>query len=185
MSNKKKFKDIVQADLYRYNGTKGWWNCLKTYCKKRDFRLVFLYRLFQSGHVHALAWWLLRRIASRANIEIGWHAQIGKGLVIVHGGCIAINNEVKMGDNCTLYHGVTIGMEFRGKRQGNPTIGNKVWVGPNATIVGDVTVGDDVLIAPNTFVNFDVPSHSIVLGNPGKIMHRENATEAYIIRTVS
>ena len=89
-----------------------------------------------------------------------------------------------MGKNINLSTGVTIGQENRGKRKGAPTIGNKVWIGPNAVIVGKITIGDDVLIAPLTYVNFDVPSHSIVIGNPGKIIHRDNATEEYINRTV-
>lgn len=71
-------------------------------------------------------------------------------------------------------------MDMRGKREGVPIIGNRVSVGANAVIVGKITIGDDVLIAPNSFVNFDVPSHSIVLGNPGKIHHRDWATEGHI-----
>ena len=53
-------------------------------------------------------------------------------------------------------------------------------MGVNSTIVGNITIGDDVLIAPNSYVNFDVPPHSIVIGNPGKIIHREKATQDYI-----
>ena len=60
-------------------------------------------------------------------------------------------------------------------------IGNKVWIGPNATIVGKINVGNDVLIGANSYVNFDVPDHSIVLGNPGRIIRKENATQDYII----
>lgn len=71
-----------------------------------------------------------------------------------------------------------------GGRQGTPVIGNEVWIGINAAIVGKVTIGDDVLIAPNSYVNCDVPSHSIVFGNPCTIKHRENATEGYINRKV-
>ena len=52
-----------------------------------------------------------------------------------------------------------------------PTIGNEVWIGVNATIVGKVSIGDDVLIAPNTFVNRDIHSHSVVFGNPRIIKH--------------
>jgi len=70
------------------------------------------------------------------------------------------------------------------RKQGTPNIGNKVWIGTNAVIVGKITIGDDVLIAPNAYVNFDVPSHSIVIGNPGKIHFRNNATEGYINKTV-
>ena len=63
-------------------------------------------------------------------------------------------------------------------------IGNEVWIGINVAIVGKVTIGDYVLIAPNSYVNCDVPSHSIVFGNPCIIKHRENATEGYINRKV-
>ena len=181
ISNKwQSYKSLIWADLYRYNGTNGWGKCLSAFIRKQDFRYVCLWRLYQSGCLHFLAWLMLRNIANRTCIEIGWQAKIEKGLILVHGGCIAINNEVTIGENCTLYHGVTIGMEFRGRRKGNPTLGNQVWVGPNASIVGNVKIGDDVLIAPNAYVNFDVPSHSIVIGNPGKIFQRDHATEAYI-----
>ena len=71
-----------------------------------------------------------------------------------------------------------------GGRQGTPVIGNEVWIGINAAIVGKITIGDDVLIAPNSYVNCDVPSHSIVFGNPCIIKHREHATEGYINRKV-
>lgn len=85
-----------------------------------------------------------------------------------------------MGANCNVHKGVTIGQENRGRRKGAPCIGDGVWMGVNSTIVGGITIGDDVLIAPNSYVNFDVPSHSIVIGNPAKIIHRDNATESYI-----
>lgn len=75
---------------------------------------------------------------------------------------------------------VTIGMENRGHRKGCPIIGNKVWIGANSVIVGKIVIGDDVLIAPNSFVNCDIPSHSVVYGNSCTIKHREKATEGYI-----
>lgn len=61
-----------------------------------------------------------------------------------------------------------------------PTIGDEVWIGVNATIIGKVTIGDGVLTVLNTFVNCDIPSHSVVFGNPCIIKHRDNATEGYI-----
>lgn len=75
---------------------------------------------------------------------------------------------------------VTIGAENRGERKGAPQIGNEVYIGAGACVVGKIVIGDDVLIAPNAYVNFDVPSHSIVLGNPGRIISKQNATESYI-----
>lgn len=114
------------------------------------------------------------------NCEISRQAEIGKGLYIGHPYCITINPKAKIGENCNIHKGVTIGQENRGKRKGVPTIGNEVWIGINSTIVGGITIGDDVMIAPNSFVNRDVPSHSIVYGNPCQIRPRENATEGYI-----
>ena len=105
---------------------------------------------------------------------------IGGGFYIGHHGPIVINASAVIGENCNVAQNVTIGMENRGKRKGCPTIGDKVWIGAGAVVVGKITIGDDVLIAPNSFVNRDVPSHSIVLGNPCKIVYRENATEGYI-----
>lgn len=107
-------------------------------------------------------------------------AEIGPGLYIGHPYGITVNPNAKIGKNCNIHKGVTIGQENRGKRKGAPTIGDCVWIGVNSTIVGKITIGDDVLIAPNTYVNCDVPSHSIVFGNPCVIKSNAHATEGYI-----
>ena len=114
------------------------------------------------------------------HLEISPSLTAGKGLYLGHPFCITINSGAIIGENCNIHKGVTIGQENRGSRKGTPTIGNKVWIGINATIVGKITIGDDVMIAPNSYVNCDIPSHSIVLGNPCIIKHKENATENYI-----
>ncbi len=101
-------------------------------------------------------------------------------MYIGHPFCITINPKTKIGKNCNIHKGVTIGQENRGERKGAPTIGNSVWIGVNTTIVGNITIGDDVLIAPNTYVNRDIPSHSIVFGNPCIVKYRENATADYV-----
>ena len=83
-------------------------------------------------------------------------------------------------ENCNISHGVTIGQANRGKLRGCPVIGNKVWIGTGAVIVGKISIGSNVLIAPNSYVNFDVPDNSIVFGNPGRIIPKANATDSYI-----
>lgn len=113
-------------------------------------------------------------------LEIPTETKIGKGLYIGHAFNITINRNAIIGEFCNIHKGVVIGQENRGKRKGVPNIGNKVWIGINAAIVGNITIGDDVLIAPNSYVNCNVPSHSIVFGNPCIIKHRDNATEEYI-----
>lgn len=113
-------------------------------------------------------------------VEIPYKCKIGKGLYIGHPYNITINPAAIIGSNCNIHKGVTIGKENRGKRAGAPIIGNNVWIGVNSTIVGNIRIGNDVLIAPNTFVNVDVPSHSVVFGNPCIVKSKENATEGYI-----
>lgn len=80
-----------------------------------------------------------------------------------HAYCITINPKAVLGKNINLHKGVTIGQENRGKRKGTPVISDSVWIGVNATVVGAIKIGSDVLIAPNAYVNYDVPDHSIVL----------------------
>ena len=118
--------------------------------------------------------------ASKCHIEISRDTRIGGGLYIGHPYCITVNPKAVIGRNCNIHKGVTIGQENRGSRQGTPVIGDCVWIGINATIVGNVHIGNDVLIAPNTYVNCDVPAHSVVFGNPCIIKPKENATECYI-----
>lgn len=122
---------------------------------------------------------ILKRYALKYGIEISMGATIGKGLYLGHPYNITVG-DATLGDNVNLHKGCTIGRENRGKRAGCPTIGNNVTVGINATIVGNVKIGNDVMIAPNSFVNFDVPDHSVVVGNPGVIHSRKDATRDYI-----
>lgn len=109
---------------------------------------------------------------------------VAGGLYLGHPYGITVNSGTVLGMNVNLHKGVTIGRENRGRRRGCPTLGNCISVGINSSIVGKVTIGDDVLIAPNTYINCDVPSHSIVLGSPCRIIPREGATENYIINRV-
>ena len=68
----------------------------------------------------------------------------------------------------------------RGKNRGTPVIGDNVWIGTGSVIVGKIIIGSNVLIAPNAFVNMDVPSNSLVIGNPARIIPKDNPCESYI-----
>lgn len=146
-------------------------------------RYICLMRISQSsrGPVQWICRWLIRRMRLRYGLELPWNLKLGKGLYLGHAFNITVNPDTIIGDWCNLHKGVTIGQENRGRRKGSPTLGNRVYVGINATIVGKVTIGDDVLIASGAYVNCDVPSHSVVIGNPCQIYHKENATEGYVI----
>ena len=119
------------------------------------------------------------RAARKYGLEI-LSDNIGPGLYLGHAHNINVHPNAVVGKNCNLNKGCTLGKENRGKREGAPVLGDNVWVGTNSVVVGNIHIGNDVLIAPNAYVNIDVPDHSIVLGNPGKIIRKDKATESYI-----
>lgn len=121
------------------------------------------------------------KLAKKINlVELSVNTKIGGGLYFGHPSGITITPDCIIGKNVNIHKGVTIGRENRGHREGCPIIGDNVWIGINATIVGKITVGNDVLIAPNSFVNQDIPDHSIVFGNPAIIKATDYATDKYI-----
>ena len=122
----------------------------------------------------------LKSLSEKSGIQIPTDTVIGKGLLIAHFGTIIINPAASLGDNVNIAPNVLIGKTNRGEKKGVPSVGNDVWIGAGASVVGNITIGDDVLIAPGAYVNTDIPPHSIVMGNPAVIHHRENATEGYI-----
>lgn len=121
----------------------------------------------------------LYRMSRKYGIEIKSKTKIGSGFILLHPYNITITPYAKIGDNVTILKGATIGLS-KGKYRGAPTIGNRVYIGLNSTILGGITIGNDVMIAPNTFVNIPVPDNSIVIGNPCKIISKENPTKKYI-----
>ena len=175
---------IFEKDLYRYYGAKE--SLKQRLFRPMEIKYISVFRKCQGakGFLKIYYKLRLRALSKRTHIQIPPSTKIGEGFYIGHCGTIVINPAAKLGKNVNIAAGVTIGQENRGKRKGAPTIGDSVWIGANAVIVGNVTIGDDVLIAPLTYVNFDVPSHSIVIGNPAKIIERENATEDYVNRKV-
>lgn len=115
------------------------------------------------------------------NTDIPASVQIGYGCKLRHLGGIVINPGVVIGNNVDIVNGVLLGQMDRGNKKGCPRIGNEVFIGTNAIIVGNVRIGNDVVIAPGAYVNFDVPDHSIVLGNPGNISHKDHASEGQLV----
>lgn len=179
MNMKYSYKDLVLSDLQRAGSTPS---SMST-CFEYKWRLQKALRRCQTCQNPSMAaWyrWKFMRLKNKRCIEIYGRCEIGPGLYLGHVSGITINSSTIIGKNCNIHKGVTIGAENRGPRKGAPVIGNEVWIGVNATVVGKIHIGDDVLIAPNSYVNCDVPSHSIVYGNPCIIKPSECATESYV-----
>ncbi len=124
-----------------------------------------------------------KNMQTKYGLQFRHTCKIGKGLYMAHYGNIVLNTNVTIGENCNIAQGVTIGNTKRGKKLGNPIIGNRVWIGANAVIVGKIKIGDDALIAPLSFVNFDVPEKAVVAGNPATIISY-NGSMGYIENVV-
>ncbi|SJZ58956.1 serine O-acetyltransferase [Cetobacterium ceti] len=174
---------MFKNDLKRIEGK----NNYKKILENPEIQYIYIYRKYNSCKnriIKKILYYFYRIYSFLFGFQISLECKIGKGLNINHWGSIVINPGVELGENINLHPGITIGQENRGKRKGAPIIGNSVWIGANVVIVGKINIGNNVLISPNTFINFDVPDNSIVIGNPGKIIKSENATEGYINRKV-
>lgn len=175
----------IKKDLYRYIGE----DCNKIICQLRyflftpGFQYIYFFRKAAAASKLTQLFWLigLRFCMFKTGIQIPYTTKIGPGFRIVHFGSIVINPQTIIGKNFNISQGVLIGSSS-GKNKGVPIIGDNVCVNANAIIIGGVKIGNNVLIAPGAFVNFDVPDNSIVIGNPGKIISRDQSpTDKYIV----
>ena len=173
----------IAADLYRIDKLQGFSGLFRG-LRIPAFRYIFLYRMVNLSKHKSILWlvftYLKRRCSFKFGYQIPSNVKIGAGLYIGHYGTLVVNGDVVIGKNCNLAHSITIGQTNRGKQKGAPVIGDNVWIGTGAVIVGKISIGSNVLIAPNAFVNIDVPTNSLVIGNPARIISKENPCEGYI-----
>lgn len=142
-----------------------------------SFRVLLKYR---RAHKHYLkghyfrARWISQRAARKTGIEIHPGATIGEGLFIDHGNGVIIGETTIIGNNCTLYQGVTLG--GTGKEQGkrHPTLGDNVMVSAGAKVLGSFKIGDNSKIGAGSVVLEEVPPNSTVVGVPGHVVKRDN-----------
>lgn len=172
--------NYIKADLYRYNGQTS----IKKGLRNDGFRFMYFFRKASNSKKYSpigvISRIYLKKLSYKYGFQIPIKTEIGKGFYIGHRGPVVINSEAKIGENCNIAHNTTIGQTNRGKLKGCPTLGNNVWIGTGSVIVWKVKIGDNVLIAPNTFVNMDIPKDSLVIGNPAKIVKKKHATDGYI-----
>lgn len=142
-----------------------------------SFRVMIYYRMAHKLYLkkhYFLARWLSQRAVRKTGIEIHPGAQIGKGFFIDHGNGVIIGETTVIGDNVTLYQGVTLG--GTGKEQGkrHPTIGDNVMISTGAKVLGSFTIGENSKIGAGSVVLEEVPPNSTVVGVPGRVVKRDN-----------
>lgn len=142
-----------------------------------SFRAIMNYRvahkLYVKGH-YFLARFLSQRSARKTGIEIHPGARIGRGLFIDHGHGVVIGETAIVGDNVTLYQGVTLGGNGKEHGKRHPTIGNNVMISAGAKVLGSFEIGDNSKIGAGSVVLSPVPSNCTVVGVPGRIVKRNN-----------
>ena len=137
---------------------------------------LLAYRLAHSLHEKE-HYFAARAISQTARcitgIEIHPAAKIGKGLMIDHGMGVVIGETAEIGDNCTLYQGVTLGGTGKDVGKRHPTLGNNVMVGSGAKVLGPFKIGDNTKIASNAVVLNEIPDNCTAVGIPAKVVRRE------------
>ena len=175
----------LMADVHRQHGRSSIALMLRTAVTHRTFRPILTLRLCEAASACALRSVLLplARVAHRitchlACIDLPWQVRVGGGLAITHGWGLVLNADCVLGRNVTLFHGVTLGRRDRllpdGSREtGVPTIGDGVWLGPHAILIGPIHVGDGSRVAGGSFLSADVPPACIMRGNPAVLLKRD------------
>src|SRR5882724_99285 len=165
-------------DVQTYRQLNGG-GALKQVLTERGLWSLFVYRL-ESALPAALRRLFIpvRLLVEMATgISLPCTALIGAPFHIPHAGNIVVHARAIIGRHCCLSQGVTIGISGRGEQRGVPRIGNRVFVGVNAVIVGEITVGDDAVIGANSLVNRDVPARATVVGVPAVVVNQKGSEE--------
>lgn len=138
-----------------------------------SFKALIYYKIshyfYERKHL-ILARYISEKAKRKTGIEIHPGATIGKRLFIDHGTGVVIGETAIVGNDVTLFHGVTLGGTGKEKGKRHPTIGNNVFIGSGAKVLGNIVVGNNVKIGANAVILKDVPSNVTIVGVPGKIV---------------
>ena len=182
----REFVGLVESDLYRYTGKVSITLALRNLMFNPGFKYSFWMRLcaylrqqmFLKRSVYYISAIMLAHYRDKYGIDIPFTTQIGRGFYIGHCGGIVVAAE-SIGKNFSISQGVNIGQTNRGDRKGRPTIGNNVYIGPGAIVIGNIKIGDNVAVGANSVVTKDVPDDAVVVGVPARAISH-NGTEGYL-----
>ncbi|WP_448619344.1 serine O-acetyltransferase [Geodermatophilus sp. URMC 65] len=182
------YRDLVRSDLYRLRARSGPAEFLRHVVlggSSGAFQYVFWMRTCRFTRSHPqlrfvldpVSRVVLRHYTYKYGIDVPYTTSIGSGFYIGHFGGIVVNERAVIGRNCNISQQVTLGQANRGRRKGYPVVGDDVYLGPGAKVVGAVRIGDDVAIGANCVVTEDVPDHAVVVGVPGRVISLDGSAE--------
>lgn len=173
-----KFKEcrrLIASDLSRLKHVK--WG-VKYLITNASFKITFWFRIgqylrlrndFVSKILYGFVCLIYKHYQFLTGIQLPLSVNVGAGLVFSHYSCIIINGSTTIGDNCTIFQGVTIG-SVRGAKGGVPVIGDNVVISSGAKIIGNVRVGNNVMIGAGAVVVSDIPDNAVAVGVPAKVI---------------
>lgn len=188
--NWRRCKGLIASDLYRYDGVIGTRHFWRHFLFTPGFRYSVALRLARYARMQRWARFgfkqfmavMLYRYSVRYGISISSQTPVGAGLYIGHFGGIHVNSGAVIGNNCNIQQDVTLGKANRGEKAGAPIIGNNVFIGAGAKIIGRIQVGDGAAVGANAVVTRDVPAGAAVAGVPARIVS-EQGSAGYVNRT--
>ncbi len=186
----REYKYLVLSDLYRLWGKAKFSALMRNVLFGEAYQYIFWMRTCRYARGNSLlkytlypfATLMLHHYTYKFGIVISVETEVGPGFYIGHFGGIIVYPLCKIGKNCNLSQGVTIGKTNRGKNKGYPMIGDNVYIGPGAKVIGAVRVGNNVAIGANCVVTKDVPDNAVVVGIPGEVISYEGS-EGYVTHT--
>lgn len=165
--------DLIKSDYKKVRHSTSMGSVMSALIFNESFKRILIFRLFQHFRKNILLYplfFVLNKLASsHYGVYIDDRSRIGKGLNIVHCFSIIITDCI-IGDNVTIMQQTTIGKSRGGNRAGSPMIGNNVFIGAGAKIIGRVRIGNNVAIGANAVVTKDVPDGCVVAGVPARII---------------
>ena len=169
------FWTTVRADINRFKDEGSGLRVVVRGLLSQGFQALFVYRIFRWFHERRIPTQPVRFIFERfiettTGISIPVEAMVGKGLRIHHFGGIIVHCRAVIGENCTFYHGVTLG--DRGGFGGAPQVGNRVMIGAGAKLIGEIVIGDDCIIGANAVVTTSIPPDHTAVGVPARAKKR-------------
>ena len=177
------YKYLILSDLYRTTGSIKFKILLKYIFRSETYKFNFWLRTCTYTSLNPslkytifpVARLILEHLRYKLGISIYYPTKIGPGLYIGHFGGIHINFRCVIGKNCNISNEVTLGQSNRGQNKGYPVLGDNVYIGPGAKIVGAVKIGNNVAIGANCVVTKDIPDNSVVVGIPGKVISQKGS----------